>query len=259
MAGTTYIVSQFTSPGNAVGGAGLGDINPKTYTNPTDAAKDYMVRNDIAARTYLHNRDLPAGGKLGILETEIHAVGANGVRRTLTNTEISGLKSAISSLRENPSFLKTLANEVGDGMRRLGIYGKAAGAVLASGMAMASGANAAEIGAAGINAVAPGAGTLVLGQGPSEGRLCRSFGEATGALAGGATVAAGVTLTGIGAVGAFPLSGPLGSAAVVGVGSYATVEGAQGAEKLGAQAGEAACNTLGAGLNKIKNTFGFGS
>ena len=243
MAATTYVVSQYTAPGNSYGGAGMGGINSKTYTSATEAAKDYLTRSEMAGKTYEYNREMPAGERKGILTPEIHALNSDGTRRALTQAEHSTLKSAITSLKENPSFLKTMAREVGDSLRRIGIFGKAAGAVLAGGMAMAGGANAAEVGQAAMNAAVPGTGTLVLGEGPSHGRLCKAFGEATGAIAQGGAYAAGFAATGVATVAAVPLSGP-GAVAVAGLGSYVTVKGADGAEKLGTAAGEAGCRAV---------------
>ncbi len=67
-------------------------------------------------------------------------------------------------------------------------------------LAVAGGANAAEVGVAALDAAAPGLGTLALGEGPKKGKLCGAFGQAGGALAG---VGAGLVGTGV----AGPLAG----------------------------------------------------
>ncbi|OFW87768.1 MAG: hypothetical protein A3J37_07590 [Alphaproteobacteria bacterium RIFCSPHIGHO2_12_FULL_45_9] len=104
-----------------------------------------------------------------------------------------------------------LMEEVTHHARKFGIYGKAVGAAVAGGLAMAQGANAAEVGMASVNAVAPGAGTLgklAIGEGPKKGVLCESFGEAAGAASG---VVAGVAVfLGTG------YTGPVGAALAVG-------------------------------------------
>lgn len=70
------------------------------------------------------------------------------------------------------------------------------GAVVGVGLALASGAQAAEVGQEVINAAAPGLGTLVLGQGPTKGKLCGAFGQAGGALTGVGAGMAGMALGG---------------------------------------------------------------
>ena len=70
------------------------------------------------------------------------------------------------------------------------------GAVVGVGLSIASGAQAAEVGQEAINAVAPGLGTLALGEGPTKGKLCSAFGQAGGALSGVGAGMAGLALGG---------------------------------------------------------------
>lgn len=95
---------------------------------------------------------------------------------------------------------KMILREVADQGRRIGSVGKIMAAGVAGTLAVAGGANAAEVGVAALDAAAPGLGTLALGEGPKKGKLCGAFGQAGGALAG---VGAGLVGTGV----AGPLAG----------------------------------------------------
>lgn len=125
------------------------------------------------------------------------------------------------------SFSKTanmLMTEVAEHGRKFGIVGKVIGAGVAGSLAMAGGANASEIGKESVNAVAPGLGTLALGEGPTQGKLCQAFGQATGALAGigaGLGIGAATSWTGPGAVIAGGAAGIATEAAVTPAATWA--------------------------------------
>ncbi|MDB5492467.1 MAG: hypothetical protein JWO78_2316 [Micavibrio sp.] len=117
-------------------------------------------------------------------------------------------------------FSKTanlLMTEVAEHGRRFGIVGKVIGAGVAGTMAFAGGASAAEIGKDSVNAVAPGLGTLALGDGPKHGVLCQAFGQVTGALAG---VGAGL---GVGALTSWTGPGALIAGGATGIATEAAV------------------------------------
>lgn len=89
-----------------------------------------------------------------------------------------------------------------------------------------------------------------------QGQMCKAFGEATGTVAAGVTIAAGATATTTLAVASAP--SVIAPAAIAVAGSAITVKAAESANTLGAVAGEAACNTVATGVNKFKSTFGLG-
>lgn len=180
----------------------MGMIDRQDHKSATDAAKDYVMRAEKASATYEANKTRSIGEKIGIVAPEVHAV-ENGRLRTLTAQEASSFRQALTHVRETPAFMNAVKQEAGDVLRRFGVVGKVAGAAVAGTLAIASGAQASEIGRESINGALPGLGTLVLGEGPKRGRLCQAFGEATGAVAGvgvGLAAGAATSLTGPGAV-----------------------------------------------------------
>ena len=116
-------------------------------------------------------------------------------------------KGVASTTHGLPMWARML-HAVEQGAGKFGTAGKVVAAGVAGTLAVAGGANAAEVGVAALDAAAPGLGTLALGEGPKKGKLCGAFGQAGGALAG---VGAGLVGTG--------MAGP-----VVGVGAGMLVE-----------------------------------
>lgn len=208
-------------PGNSLGGAQpvLKELRFKTLD---EVAEHIAKENHSRAAILKENKQLieTANGHMGspghevirrrgATISEVAVLGRESYPTRLMPSEISELDRktsayAIKMASGISSGIRKAGEEVLEDVakqgRKLGSVGKIVAAGVAGTLAVAGGANAAEAGVAALDAVAPGLGTLTLGEGPKKGKLCGAFGQAGGALAG---VGAGLVGTGV----AGPLAG----------------------------------------------------
>lgn len=257
MTETRYVVSQYTSSDNRLGGAGLGDVNPVSHPTLRGAAEDFLKRHAAAQTIHEENRKIPFGvQRAGVLLPEIYAYEGDGPRRALTKQEGAAFGKEIDSLRINfhPSPGVTT-----DPVRSGGRWAKAivgGGAAVAAGMAAAAepDARAVAVTDALLDTSLPG---WVAAR---KGQACKAFGEAAGSVAGGVAMAVTAPVAGGAAIAATTASGPLAPAVapLAGIAAAGVVVGAgMAADGAVSSAAERVCNLASQTKQSLTQKLGF--